>query len=473
MNLVLFGLLAYLLLMLGVGAWISRRINTEDDYLVAGRRMGPVLVAASVFATWFGAESVIGASGVVYTDGLSGGSADPFGYGLALVGAAVLFAVPLWTRGLTTYADLFRQRYTPGVERMLVLVYVPTSVLWAAAQVRAFGQVVGVVSGIDLELAIALAATFAILYTLLGGLLADAVTDLIQGGALVVGLVVIWLAVMNEAGGWSASLALVEPERFQPFGSGGRSVLEILEEWSVPVIGSMITVEVMQRIIAARSPGVARGGTLGGAGLYVAFGMIPVYFGLAGPQLMPELADPEQLVPMLAREYLGPVAYVMFAGALVSVTLSTVDSALLAAGGMMSHNIVAPLMPGLTARGRLVAARVSVLAFGVVATFLALGSQSIYDLVLLASAFGSSGFFVVGCFALFSKRGGPASAYCAYVVGLVTWAYGDYWADWSAPFLTSLAWSLVAYLVVARLTLRPSTAPLTSTRGRHKALTPP
>lgn len=88
MNLVLFGLLAYLVLMLGVGAWISRRINTEDDYLVAGRQMGPILVAASVFATWFGAESVIGASGIVYTDGLSGGSADPFGYGLALVGAA-------------------------------------------------------------------------------------------------------------------------------------------------------------------------------------------------------------------------------------------------------------------------------------------------------------------------------------------------------------------------------------------------
>jgi len=463
MNLVLVGLLLYLFLMLAVGAWVSRRIATEDDYLVAGRSMGPLLVAASVFATWFGAESVIGASGMIFSDGLSGGSSDPFGYGLALVGAAVLFAAPLWKRKLTTFADLFRQRYSPGVERMMVLVYLPASVLWAAAQVRAFGQVVGVVTGIDLDVAIALAATFAIVYTLLGGLLADAITDLIQGAALVLGLVVIWVTVMHEAGGLGASLALVEPARFQPFGTGGRTLLEVLEEWSVPVIGSMITVEVMQRMIAARSPGVARWGTLGGAGLYVLVGLIPVYLGLAGPQLVTGLADPEQLVPTLAREYLGPVPFVLFAGALVSITLSTVDSALLAAGGMVSHNVLTPLWPQITERGRLRAARLSVLGFGVISTWLALGNESIYDLVLMASAFGSTGFFVVGCFALFSRLGGPASAYATYVVGLVVWAYGDYWADWTAPFLVSLACSVVVYLAVARLESARGAAPVTPT----------
>ena len=129
----LVGLASYLVLMMAIGAWVSRRISTEADYLVAGRTMGPMLVGASVFATWFGAESVVGASGMVYRNGLSGGSADPFGYGLALIGAAVLFAVPLWKLRLTTYADLFRIRYSRGVERMMVLVYLPASVLWASA----------------------------------------------------------------------------------------------------------------------------------------------------------------------------------------------------------------------------------------------------------------------------------------------------------------------------------------------------
>jgi Na+/proline symporter len=454
MNLILAGLLAYLSLMLVVGAWISRRIHSEEDYLVAGRAMGPLLVGASVFATWFGAETVMGASGLIYTDGLAGGSSDPFGYGLALIGGALFFAVPLWRRKLTTFADLFRQRYSIGVERLMVLVYLPASVLWAAAQIRAFGQVVGAVSGIDLDAAIVLAAAFAVVYTLLGGLLADAVTDLIQSVALVIGLVVIWFAVVDEAGGLSASLALVEPERFQPFGSGGRSVLEVLEEWSVPVVGSMVTMEIMQRMIAARSPGVARWGTMGGAGLYLLFGLIPVYLGLAGPQLVPGLADPEQLVPTLARAYLGPVAFVMFAGAIVSITLSTVDSALLAAGGMVSHNLLAPLAPNLSDRGRLLAARASVFVFGVAATIVATGDQSIYDLVYLASAFGSTGFFVVACFALFSRAGGPPAAYASFGAGLAVWAYGDFVADWTAPFVVSLGAALATYVVVAAVESR-------------------
>ena len=446
----LVGLASYLVLMMAIGAWVSRRISTEADYLVAGRTMGPMLVGASVFATWFGAESVVGASGMVYRNGLSGGSADPFGYGLALIGAAVLFAVPLWKLRLTTYADLFRIRYSRGVERMMVLVYLPASVLWASAQIRAFGQVLGQVSSIELEMAIGLAAVFVILYTLLGGLMADAITDLVQGVALVVGLIAIWFAVMREAGGFADSLALVEPSRFMPFASGGQTTLEVLEEWAVPIIGSMVTVEVMQRMIAARSPTVALRGTLGGAGLYILVGLIPVYLGLVGPRLVPGLADPEQLVPVLAREHLGTVTFVMFSGALVSVILSTVDSALLAAGGMVSHNLVTPFLPGLTEAARLRAARIAVLGVGLLATWLALSGESIYDLVRLASAFGTSGFFVVSCFAVFSRTGGPASAYASYGIGLASWAYGEFLADWTAPFLTSLILAIAAYLAVVQ-----------------------
>ena len=432
--------------MLGIGAWVSRRINTETDYLVAGRALGPMLVAFSVFATWFGAETIIGASGSIYTDGLAGGNADPFGYGLCLIGAGLLFAVPLWNRGLTTYADLFRQRYSVGVERVMVLLYVPSSVIWGAAQIRAFGQVLGVASGLELDLAILAGAVVVIAYTLLGGLMADAMTDVVQGLALILGLVVMLVAIGAEAGGVTESLALVEPERFQPFGSGGRSTIEVLEEWAVPVFGSLLAAEILQRIIGARSASVARWGTLGGAALYIGFGLIPVYLGLVGPSLVPGLADPEDLVPTLASRYLGPLAYVMFSGALVSIILSTVDSTLLAAGGLASHNAILPLMPWLTDRQRLHWTRGSVLVLGIVATWLALGANTMYDLVLTASAFGSAGVVVVSCFALFSRVGGPASAYVSLATGMAVWAYGDFVAGWTAPFITAMVAAVVAYL---------------------------
>jgi Na+/proline symporter len=265
--------------------------------------------------------------------------------------------------------------------------------------------------------------------------------------------VLIWIAVMHEAGGFTASLAAVDPERFQPFASGGRSWIEVIEEWAIPVTGSMLAAEILQRMIAARSPGAAKWGTLGGAALYVLIGLIPVYLGLAGPALLPGLDQPEQLVPSLAQRYLGPVAYVLFAGALVSIILSTVDSALLAAGGLVSHNLVAPVLR-LGDRGRLLAARLSVLGFGVVATLLALGADTVYDLVETASAFGSTGVFVVSLFALFTRIGGPAAAYASLGTGLGVWAWGVYVAGWTAPYLTSLAVALAAYLLVAGLESR-------------------
>src|SRR4029450_11914823 len=117
MNWVFFGVLVYVVLQLLVGLLVSRGIRSESDYLIAGRSIGLGLATFSMFATWFGAETCLGAAGKFYAEGFVGGTTDPFGYALALLIIGLLFAVPLWKRRLTTLADLFRIRYSPGVER--------------------------------------------------------------------------------------------------------------------------------------------------------------------------------------------------------------------------------------------------------------------------------------------------------------------------------------------------------------------
>ena len=106
---VLIGIGVYLVVQFAVGMLVSRRIASESDYLLAGRRLGVTLAAFSIFATWFGAETVVGAAGSIYSDGLSGGSADPFGYALCLVVLGVVIAAPLWRRQYTTFGDMFRE----------------------------------------------------------------------------------------------------------------------------------------------------------------------------------------------------------------------------------------------------------------------------------------------------------------------------------------------------------------------------
>jgi Na+/proline symporter len=84
-NGVLLGVLVYVLLQLGVGLVVSRGVRSEADYLVAGRRIGLGLATCSMFATWFGAGSCVGAAGKFYRDGLAGGATDPCGYTVVLL----------------------------------------------------------------------------------------------------------------------------------------------------------------------------------------------------------------------------------------------------------------------------------------------------------------------------------------------------------------------------------------------------
>ena len=64
MNPLVTGIAAYIVLQFGIGLWVSRRIRTEDDFLVAGRSLGPGVTTFTVFATWFGAETCVSAAGL-------------------------------------------------------------------------------------------------------------------------------------------------------------------------------------------------------------------------------------------------------------------------------------------------------------------------------------------------------------------------------------------------------------------------
>jgi len=462
---VLIGIGVYLVVQFAFGMLVSRRIASETDYLLAGRRLGVTLASFSIFATWFGAETVVGAAGSIYSDGLSGGSADPFGYGLCLVVLGVVVAAPLWRRQYTTFGDLFRERYSPGVERLAVLLMVPTSVLWAAAQIRAFGQVVSVSSNVGVDVAITAAAVFVILYTVAGGLLADVVTDFVQSIAIVIGLAVLLVAIGNAHGGVAELVASIDPSRLGLFSMADATPLELLEAWAVPICGSLLAVEMLTRIMGCKSAATARNATLLGAALYVSVGLIPVTIGLVGPDLVPGLEEPEQLIAVLAQQHLPTFLYILFAGALISAILSTVDSCLLAAASLVSHNLVAPLKPSLTERQKITTARIGVAVFGVAAYVIALYAGGIYELVATASAFGSAGIFVVGIFGLFSRVGGEASAYAALVTGVVVWAAGEYWLEWSTPYVIALAAALAAYLAAAVLVRRAPVAAYGAERG--------
>jgi solute:Na+ symporter, SSS family len=450
------GLMGYVALQFAIGVIVSRRIHNDTDYILAGRTLGPALVSFSVFATWFGAEAIVATTGEVYKNGLGGALVDPFGYAVAVIAAGLVLAGVLWRRGLTTFADLFEQRYCEATAKLVVIVLLPGSIFWAAAQIRAFGQVLSSSSGMSLWLAISLAAVLVGAYTTIGGLLADSVTDFLQGLVVIAGLLILTAVIAMQAGGVQAVFAATDPTRLGLMTALWESPLEKLEHIVIAICGSLVAVELISRYLGARSAAVARNGTIAGGVIYCMVGLMPVFIGLAAtvlaardPVLKAQLGDAEQVVATMARYYMPGLGYVIFAGAIVSAILSNVHSSLHAPASQVAHNIILKRLPGLDGKAKLNVVRATVLVLSVVAFVLALTSDRIKELVEIASAFGSAGVIVTTLFALFTRIGGPQSARAAILAGVSVWALGRFALDWQAPYIVALACSTVAYLGIA------------------------
>lgn len=455
MNIVLIGVLAYVSLQLLFGFVAARWVKSEEDYLLGGRKIGPALTTFSLFATWFGAETCIGAASQAYAGGLDTLAVEPFGYGTAILLMGILLAVPLWRMRITTLGDLYRMRYGVGVERLSVLLMVPTSVLWAAAQIRAFGQILAGTSSLDVDVAVTIAATVVIIYTATGGFLADTVSDMVQGIILALGLVVV--AIGFTVAGPPTDLLGLPAERLRLVAQGN-TFFDVLERLAVPVVGSLVAQELVARVCAARSARVARNSAFMASGMYYFFGLIPVGLGLAASQSTLVVDHPEQVLVYIAETTLPTGLYVLFAGALVSAILSTVDSALLVSGSLIAHNLVLRIWPVGDERTKVRVNRAAVVVLGIVAYALTFSQEGVWGLVLEASGFGSAGLVVTVLFGLYSRFGGAIAAAASLSAGMIVYVLGAHIVGIPHPFLTSLAGAFIAYLVGAVVDARSTNA---------------
>lgn len=453
MNIILLGILVYILLQLLLGFYISRFIKSENDYLLGGRNLGYVLATFSIFATWFGAESCIGTAGAAYESGLAGVTADPFGYGMVLIIVGFFLAIPLYKMKLTTIADFFRERYSPTTEKIIAIVMIPTSILWAAAQIRAFGLILSSSSNLTVDLSILISALIVITYTIFGGLLADAWTDLIQGSILIIGLFVLFVLIFLDGIEVHTTVSKIATEKLSLSSLSNDAsyfnILKTIEAWAIPICGSLIAQELLQRVFASRSHKVAQRSSILAGSMYILIGLIPLTIGLIGMTLFPNLEHPEQILPMTAQKYLSPILYVIFSGALISAILSTVDSTLLASSALMSHNITFSLLKLKDEKIKLKITRLNVLISGVIAYLLATHAEGVYNLVKDASAFGSSGIFVVFIFGLLGRFGNGLSAVSTVLTGSIVWILLHYVFQSELSYLISITVATITFISVA------------------------
>jgi Na+/proline symporter len=264
------------------------------------------------------------------------------------------------------------------------------------------------------------------------------------------GLLILLIYSVTHLGGIESAVAAIDIERLS-FRAPDESLLARLDTWMVPIIGSLVAQELLSRIFACRSASVARNAGMFAAALYLSVGLIPVFLGLLGPSFSLSQDHYDQFLPILASELLPPVMYIIFCGALLSAILSTVDTTLLVVSSLVSQNFIRVLRPNYSEKTMVLWSRGIVVLAGLAALGLALGAESIYSLVELSSSLGAAGVLVITFAGLYSRWGGSATAIFTLIVGMISLPIAEYWLEWDAPFMTSIAAALVAFTLGALL----------------------
>jgi Na+/proline symporter len=424
--------LAYLVASIAIGLYGATKVHNAKDYITAGRNLPLVMVLAMVFATWFGAETVLGISATFLEEGFRGLISDPLGASLCLVLFGLVFARPLYRMNLMTLGDYFRVRYNRQTELLLSICIIVSYLGWVAAQITALGLVFNVLSEdlISSNQGMLIGAGVVLVYTIFGGMWSVALTTFVQMIVIVIGLLLVTSNAADQAGGVAHVIAKASAEgkfEFLP-----RLDLIDMLGWIAALVtmalGSIPQQDVFQRVNSSKNEKVAVWGTTLGGISYFFFAAVPLFLAYTANIIDPEmvkrlLVDDSQLIlPTLILNHMPFFMQVVFFGALISVIMSTASGTLLAPSVTFTENVLKGFAPRMTDSQFLWATRITVLIFTTIVTYYAIATDSsIHVMVENAYRITLAGAFVPLTAGLFWKRASNLGAGLAIAMGLSTW----------------------------------------------------
>jgi len=450
----------YLLASIAIGLYAATRVRDTGDYVVAGRKLPFFMVFTMVFATWFGAETVLGIPARFVEEGLGGILEDPFGASMCLVLFGLFFVRKLYRMNLLTIGDYYRVRYNGKVEFIVSVCIVISYLGWVAAQITALGLVLNLLTqgAITVQWGMLISASIVLLYTVYGGMWSVAFTDMFQMTIIVVGLCYITWLVADMAGGAEHVIthaAQAGKFNFLPAFTSA-DVLAFVAAWVTMMFGSIPQQDVFQRAMSAKSAKIGKWASVCGGSFYFLFAFVPIFLAYAAFLIDPEMVermlaiDPQRILPTLIMNDMPVFAQVMFFGALLSALMSTASATLLAPSITLTENLIKPRFP-MNDLQQLRMTRIVVAGFTLAVTVFALLSEgtSIYEMVGNAYKVTLVGAFVPLVVGLYWSRATTQGALFSSIGGLLTWVLMETFGEGSIwpPQLLGLVVSFVGIFV--------------------------
>ena len=424
--------IAYLVLSIAIGLYAATKVHTARDYITAGRNLPMAFILAMVFATWFGAETVLGISATFLEEGFRGLISDPLGASICLVLFGLVFARPLYRMNLITLGDFFRIRYNRQTELILSICIIISYLGWVSAQITALGLVFNVLSNdlISMNQGMLIGSGVVLVYTLFGGMWSVALTTFVQMIVIVIGLLLVTSNAADQAGGIAAVVAKASAEgkfEFLPT-LDPVDMLGWIAALFTMALGSIPQQDVFQRVNASKNESIAVWGTTLGGIAYFFFAAVPLFLAYSANMIDPKMVenlmevDSQLILPTLIVNHMPFFLQVVFFGALLSVIMSTASGTLLAPSVTFTENVLKGFAPHMTDRQFLMATRLTVLAFTVIVTYYAIATdESIHSMVENAYRVTLAGAFVPLAAGLFWKKASNLGAGLAISFGLITW----------------------------------------------------
>jgi len=441
--------IGYLILSIGIGLWAARRVHNAEDFMLAGRSLPLSLATFTVFATWFGSETLLGASSTFAEEGLIGVIEDPFGASLCLLLVGLFFARYFYRLRLLTLSDFFRDRFGKNAEWVSAICMATSFFAWVAGQLVALGVVIHAIFGIEISKGIFIATGVVAVYTIAGGMWSVAVTDFVQTIFIIIGIVIVSIYITPVDFHWQG---LVLPKDFFVFAPKSKSLLEWSNyfcAWITLGLGSIPSQDIFQRVMSSKDENVAARSAILAGIMYLVIGMLPLYLAFMAKFVWHvQVEDNQSLLTTLVIEHMPIVVQIMFFGALISAVLSTASGAILAPASVISENIIKPIFQITDSKKLLVVERIAVVFVTLLSMFLAMGNTNIYEMVGEASALGLVSLFVPMMMAIYWNKRSEFASILSMVGGMGAYLYFSYiYLAAFPPLLVGLITSLLGYVI--------------------------
>ena len=456
----------YLLVMLFIGWWSSKKISSNTDFMVAGRRLGPFLMAGTLAATEIGGGSSLG----VVQQGMQNHGISAAWYIMTMGFAFVIltFLAPKFRAAtVKTVPEYFRRRYGKSAGLITAIIMLLPLIGLTSGQFIASSVILSTMLGISYKTAVIIVAVVVTIYSIMGGLWSVTLTDFVQVFLIIIGMIIAVPFAMRLAGGWGNVVANVPAETFNMF--KGYSPMAVISLTIMYVATFTVGQEAVSRYYAARDGKAAKQGSILAAIINFVYAFIPAILGIITLALInmgkfnaEDFADvgARYALPVLAMEAMPAVICGLLFAGIISATMSSSDSDLLGAGSIFANDIYrAVLKPDATSEEVMKVTKIVMAVVGVVSMFIALfNTSSLVTLLMFCFTLRAAGAFFPYVLGHYWTGASLAGTIASLISGSIVVVYLEkisgsmlFGMKVSQPIIPGLIVALVFFLVFSKI----------------------